>query len=105
MFVMNGQSGNGSGTHLPLPQKFAAFTASISSFRFHVPGFALIISMPRFTSTNFYQTRPKIKLLKTEKYKIFGGLGAEFLGTVEYCSILPLFVKLHRAIHFLGVTH
>ena len=63
MFVMNGQSGNGSGTHLPLPQKFAAFTASISSFRFHVPGFALIISMPRFTSTNFYQTRPKIKLL------------------------------------------
>ena len=54
---------------LPLPRKFAA---SVSL------AFALVTSMLRFTGNNvyqnnikFYQNRPRIKLVLTEKYKIF----------------------------------
>ena len=33
--------------------------------------FALLISMPRFNSINFYQNGPKIKIFFLKKYKIF----------------------------------
>ena len=33
--------------------------------------FALLISLSRFNSNNFYQNRPKIKLFFPKKYKIF----------------------------------
>ena len=34
--------------------------------------FAALISMPHFKGINFYQTRPKIKLLLLKTYEIFG---------------------------------
>ena len=37
--------------------------------------FALLILMPRFNNINFYQTRPKIKLFLTKKYKILDRCG------------------------------
>ena len=51
-----------------------------SSYRTHTvvhlryqfnPVFAVLISMPRFKSNNFYQTRPKIKLLLQKNCTIF----------------------------------
>ena len=38
--------------------------------------FALLISMPRFNSINFYQNRPKIKIFLPKKYKIFERWGS-----------------------------
>ena len=59
--------------------------------------------MPPFTSINFYQNRPKIKLLfaKKKKYKTFERWGTESVSLRETHSLkrILVFVLILKPIH------
>ena len=55
----------------------AIATSHIAHIRnYYNHAFALLMSVPRFNSINFYQNKPKIKLCLPKKLKIFRAIGA-----------------------------